>query len=223
MQRIIDSYRHANSLPTRVELSDCTHARRASVEDYVRDSFRRFYAAEVRQFMPVLMGLRDDAGQILGALGLRAAAAEPLFLEHYLDRPIEQTLSASTGRPVDRTAIMEVGNLAVSASGGSYWLIAALTAYLHALGVQWVVFTIGPYLRNAFARLGLSPIDLGPAHADRLPPAERGAWGSYYRQRPRVMAGEVACGYRALLQIAGPGSPAQQLLNHAGQAAVLAA
>jgi hypothetical protein len=62
-------------------------------------------------------------------------------------------------------------------------------------------------LRNAFFRLGLCPIDIQAATADRLPADERAAWGSYYDHAPRVLIGNVLEGYRAMLPPATPSRP----------------
>ncbi|MCU7923865.1 MAG: thermostable hemolysin [Candidatus Thiodiazotropha sp. (ex Dulcina madagascariensis)] len=97
--------------------------------------------------------------------------------------------------------LMEVGHLAVSTPGDGRWLITALTAYLSASRYEWVVFTIGPGLQNAFKRLGISLVDLGEADPSKLAESQRGEWGSYYEQRPRVMAGSIAEGHLALWQL----------------------
>lgn len=186
------------SQPVLVEQSSRRHRTRKEIEQFVYDRFAASYEADVQHFLPVLMALRAGDGRIQAALGMRPAEHDRLFLETYLDRPIEQRLAIETGCSVDRASVMEVGNLAVSSAGGGRHLITVLTSYLHASGHQWVVFTIGPVLQNSFRRLGLPLIDLGPAEEEALDAAERAAWGSYYAQKPRVMAGRVADGYEVL-------------------------
>ena len=186
------------SQPVLVEQSSQRHRTRREIEQFVYDRFATFYGADVQHFLPVLMALRAGDGSIQAALGMRPAEHHRLFLETYLDRPIEQRLAIETGATVARASVMEVGNLAVSSAGGGRHLITVLTSYLHASGHQWVVFTIGPVLQNSFRRLGLPLIDLGPAEAEALDARERAAWGSYYTQDPRVMAGRVEDGYEAL-------------------------
>jgi hypothetical protein len=60
------------------------------------------------------------------------------------------------------------------------------------------VFTIGPALRNAFTRLGIELLDLGPADPALLPPGHQQHWGHYYNQQPRVMASRVSQSHAAL-------------------------
>lgn len=172
--------------------------RRMAAEQFVRDRFKAHYRADVEHFMPTLLSLSDARDQLQAVLGFRRAGESSLFLEHYLDQPVEQVLASRLQAPVDRGRLVEVGNLAVSASGGGRWLIAALTAYLSAIQAEWALFTIGSTMLNAFHRLGLEPIELAEARRHRLPVCEQNSWGSYYTQKPRVMAGNVAHGYAVL-------------------------
>ncbi len=172
--------------------------RRTAAERFIRECFRRHYGAEIGQIMPQLMSLSDEHDALQAVLGFRHADPRPLFLEHYLERPAEQVLASRIRQPVDRMRLVEVGNLAVSSAGGGRWLITALTAYLSTTSAEWVLFTIGPAIRNAFTRMGLELIDLAEARREALPSGERARWGSYYEQRPRVMAGNIAYGYDRL-------------------------
>jgi hypothetical protein len=88
-------------------------------------------------------------------------------------------------------------------------MIWLLTQRLHREGFRWVAFTGTTSLRNAFRRIGLEPVDLGPADARRLPPATT-QWGSYYEQGPRVFAGRIDDGVRTLAQSGAP-ARSQQL------------
>ena len=85
---------------------------RAELEAFVRAAFGRKHAAQVHSFMPTLLGFRDAVGQLKGVIGLRAAADERLFLEQYLDVPVEQAIAAAVGREIPRWQVVEVGNLA---------------------------------------------------------------------------------------------------------------
>jgi hypothetical protein len=212
-----------DDLPTIVELNRLNDTNRAETEQYIRNCFSRAYGAKIHHFMPLLMSLRDDHGKMLGALGLRAAGDDALFLEQYLERPVEQALAAKVNIPVDRGGLVEVGNLAVSSSGGGRWLITALTAYLHSADAKWVVFTTGPALRNSFRRLGTELIDLGPAEPERLSPGELALWGNYYDQKPRVMAGYVPHGHEVLQRRCETESSLTKLWLHARQQGRLAA
>lgn len=172
--------------------------RRIAVEALIRERFACAYGARIERFMPRLFGLQRPDGPPLGAFGLREAARHPLFLEHYLDLPVEQAIGAAVGEPVERRQVVEVGQFAGTGAGAFRTLILLLTERLHAEECRWVVFTGTTALRNAFGRLGLAPVELGAADPARLSPAERAGWGRYYEHSPRVMCGNVDEGYAAV-------------------------
>jgi hypothetical protein len=192
--------------------------KRIQAERFVSACFNRHYNAEIRHYMPLLMSLSDQQRRLRAVLGFHRAGLAPLFLENYLDLPAEQLLAANLKRPVDRSRLVEVGNLAVTSSGGGRWLIMALTAYLSATSAEWALFTIGPLLYNAFKKLGLELIELAEARVESLPADERSCWGSYYEQRPKVMAGNIAQGYRVLWSLSRQKQPMRELWLKAEQA-----
>ncbi len=173
---------------------------RRELEHFVYDSFRLAYGAHVHHFMPQLMSLRDARGELLAVCGLRSAGAERLFLEAYLDEPVDKILAAKTGRKIRREDIVEVGNLAGFRPGMGRHLIAVLTAHLHEIGVHWVAFTAIPGLRNAFAKLGIELTSVCPADRTKLPVECQAGWGSYYGKNPHVMVGNVPENYPMLLE-----------------------
>ncbi len=161
---------------------------RAEVERFISDIFYQAYGAKIKRFKPCLMSLRDRDNKLVAACGFRSAALEPLFLETYLDQPIEAVLSEHVGFPVRRDDIVGVGNFSVVEPGMARYLITAINDHLHDTHNQWAVFTAVPVLRNAFIKMGLNPVLLGDADKSRLPPEDQVEWGSYYTQKPQVMA-----------------------------------
>jgi hypothetical protein len=174
-----------------------TSGGRLAVENFIRDGFKKAYRARIDRCLPTLMALQRD-GRLVAACGLNRAATDRLFLEIYLDAPIEQVLSRAARTSIPREAIVEVGNLTVARPGFARQLIAHLTAYLHAREPRWVVFSAVPQLRNNFVRLGIPLLRLAPADRERLPPATREDWGTYYDGAPQVTAVKVAAAHAAL-------------------------
>jgi hypothetical protein len=172
-------------------------ADRASAETFISQCFADNFGSRVEAFMPRLFSMRNRNGDICGAFGLRSANRN-LFLEQYLDTPIEKTIAARVGSKVERQVIVEVGHFSGTFPGAVRAMIALLTERLHREGFEWVVFTGTTGLRNAFCRLGLCPLDIQAATADRLPEDARAAWGSYYDHAPRVLVGNIQEGYRAM-------------------------
>jgi hypothetical protein len=189
--------------PVPLELVHAGDQDRAALEAFIRAVFARVYGARVSQFMPRLIGLRGAKGRLVAALGMRTGASGPLFLEQYLEGPVERLLEAQAGSAVTRAGIIELGNLAAEHPGSARGLIMNLALCLHQAGFAWVVFTITPSLVNSFRRLGLELICLGPARPDRLAPEAQAEWGSYYTTGPMVYAAHIPGGLprvRALLQ-----------------------
>jgi hypothetical protein len=204
--------------PRFVQASEPGAEYRQAAERFVSTCFKQHYGADIRHFMPLLMSLSDQHDEVKAVLGFRYADQDPLFLEHYLERPIEQLLAAKLKIPVDRSRLVEVGNLAVTTAGGGRWLITALTAYLSSTGSEWALFTIGPVLANAFCRMGLELIDIAEARQESLPVDEQPHWGSYYAQKPRVMAGNIAHGHKVLWSLCQQEQPMRELWVRAEQA-----
>jgi hypothetical protein len=162
---------------------------RVRAETFISDIFQRHYDAELNSFAPNLM-LLEKNDRIAAVAGWRCAGTEQLFLENYLDVPIETAVSRLAGRPVDRQRIVEVGNLAAEVRGGGVEVILTLAAHLDRLGFEWVVFTATSELIGMLRRLGLPPLALAAADPERLG-ADAGAWGSYYATHPVVVAGRI--------------------------------
>ena len=188
---------------------------RQSVEAMIAHDFHVHYQAQISSFMPTLMGLKNDQGSIVAALGLRDPISEESYVEHYLDVSMEQMLSSALAQPVQRDSLMEIGNFAVTEVGAGRWLITALTAVLASMEKQWAVFTCRPELRNAFKRLGVALVDLGEAHKSRLPTQDQHAWGRYYDKMPHVMAANVAQSGQALIKARAHDLALDQLWHNA--------
>lgn len=162
---------------------------RAAAEAFISDIFRAHHGAEVNSFAPNLM-LLEHGGHIVATAGWRCAGEDRLFLETYLDAPIEVAVARLAGQCVRREAIVEVGNLAADRPGGSVDVILTLAAHLDRLGYEWVVFTATRELIGIFRRLGLPPLALATADPARLG-AQAADWGSYYDSQPVVVAGRI--------------------------------
>jgi len=172
-----------------------------TVEAFIRRGFEDAYGSQLAQLMPEIMVLRRHS-EIAAACGLRAAATDRLFLEVYLDGPVEAVLAAAAGPSVARADITEVGNLVIAQPGYARRLIVHLAACLYSRGCRWVVFSAVPTLCNSFRRIGIPLLTLAPADASRLSAAERARWGTYYDHLPVVTAVNVADAFQAVCEAA---------------------
>ncbi|UBM27454.1 thermostable hemolysin [Pseudomonas sp. p1(2021b)] len=170
---------------------------RAELEHFIHQRFAHVHHADVHHYLPELLALRDSHGRLIAAAGIRPASEGPLFLEHYLDEPLEFAASHVTGVALDREGLVEVGNLAALSAGSARVMIIAVTWLLAIRGFQWVAFTGASTLINSFQRLGLVPSVLAPADPARLSePVDH--WGSYYAQHPQVFVGDIRHGFDRL-------------------------
>lgn len=173
------------------------HAERPALEAFIASEFARVYGARVQHFCQMLAGCRDACGRWVAALGYTLARDGRLFLEQYLDSPVEAAMSARAGVPIARADIVEVGNLAGRSAGAARALIVFMTRHLFQQGLVWVAFTATRTLLNSFSRLRLVPTVLADADPARLRDA-RHDWGTYYASRPQVMFGNIGYGHAQL-------------------------
>jgi len=178
-----------NTPPLSAVHLDADSARRGEAEQFIRTIFEQRYGARVSVFAPRLLML-EQAGRTVAVAGWRGADAEPLFLESYLDTPIETALHTLTGQTLHREQIVEVGNLASEKAGGSLQVILHLARQFVEAGYEWVVFTATRELVGIFAKLGLPLLALAKADPARLGSAAAD-WGSYYESSPVVVAGRI--------------------------------
>ncbi|WP_095128455.1 thermostable hemolysin [Pseudomonas sp. Irchel s3h14] len=173
---------------------------RCAFETFIQQRFRKAHGADIRHFMPELFGMSDALGVLYAVVGVRLASAGPLFLEGYLDEAIDPLISAAADLAIDRSVIVEVGNLAASSTGSARLSIIAMTYLLAMGGLEWVAFTGNLGLVNSFHRLGLKPVTLCAADPARLG-EDRHAWGSYYESKPWVHVGNIRAGFIHLSNI----------------------
>ena len=183
---------------------------RAVVEQFIASSFRQRYGARIERFMPRLFALRDSHGSPRAAFGLRPAT-QRLYLEQYLDEPVETLIAARSGSVVGRESIVEVGHFCGAFPGAARTIIAFLARRLHDEGFTWVVFTGTVGLRNAFARIGMRPLTLSGALPERLPDDERATWGTYYDHAPDVLCGRIEDGLCLTVAAAAAANPAEPI------------
>jgi hypothetical protein len=185
-----------NGIPE-VVIADSVAVERLVMEAFVAAEFLEQYGANVKQFMPWLMGLSCNE-KLVGVAGLRPAADGPLFIEQYLDRSVEDEVGLHTGLPVTRSQIIEIGNLAGHYPGVTRALFPLLTELLHKRGYQWCVCNTTPTVQNALLRLGIPIVPMVRALPERLG-VQRFAWGSYYSTETTVIAISPPAAHDALM------------------------
>lgn len=174
---------------------------------FIQHSFRKAYEAEIDVSYPQLMGVFGNDGAPLAALGLRNAGSGPLFLEHYLDTPVEQAVAEKTRLHVPRGKIAEAGNLASSKLPMLRSLMFALSLTLKEQLYEYIVFTGTLNLKRYLEALEMKPDVLAEARPEKIGHLASD-WGRYYETHPVVMGGQVETFYRGLLAAYGRKSAA---------------
>lgn len=186
------------SLHYRLSLAE-TKAEIDSIQGYIRTLFQHEFQANVPHFLPFLVGLYDQHQQLCGACGLNPAGLQSLYLEHYLDAPVEQVLGVEHGLTTPRSGVVEIGNFACEESGMARILFAALCEKLYQQGFDYVVLTGTSKIRNVFSRMKLETLILSEAESGRVG-SDAADWGDYYEHHPMVLAAELSHGYQILRQ-----------------------
>ncbi|MEJ2515324.1 MAG: thermostable hemolysin [Gammaproteobacteria bacterium] len=163
---------------------------------FIREAYRSHFGANLASLMPELCALLDPDGLPRAVAGFRHAGRGPLFLEQYLDQPVEAAISLASREPVDRDSIWEIGNLATRCPGAARFFVRRAALELADRGATWAVFTGTRRVVAVFRRLRVPLITLGSADPERLGDDAAG-WGSYYDHAPRVVAGRVSLGLAA--------------------------
>ncbi len=178
----------------------CIHlspsSERAQVEAFLDAAYARAFGGTLRSHYPVLMGMRDEHGMVVAAAGLRSARSSPLFLEQYIDEPIELALSRICDLQVARQQIVEIGNLAAARPSAALQLFDALASHLADGGATHVAVTATRALRRTLRRLGFCWCHLASADPARIAAADD--WGRYYEADPQVIAGPIHHGLAQL-------------------------
>ena len=145
----------------------------------------------MNSFLPNLVASTAINGQIRAAFGYRDTTRGPLFLECYLDQPVERMLSDRLGDTVKRRQIVEVGNLSIAKPGHSMTTMRDIARFLQGLGYEWIVCTATRYLRILFIKSGSKPIPIAQACVSGV--VDDGTdWGNYYVTAPEILAGNIS-------------------------------
>jgi hypothetical protein len=199
-----------------VELHQGEGRERARAEAFLEAEYARAFGGRIRSHYPMLMSVSGADDQVLAAAGFRLASAGPLFLEQYLDEPVEDVVARRLGAPVARDGVIEIGNLASASPGVSRALFTALAAHLRQLGGTHAVATATRQLRRSFERIRFPVAYLAKAEAGRLEHA--GAdWGTYYTRDPQVVVGPIGAALPMLRAgVAAADAVATRLARRAG-------
>jgi hypothetical protein len=162
---------------------------RALLEARIRSGFGMHFDACIEGFMPRFAHYRHASGAT-GVIGIRRASDGPLFLESYLNAPVESLVAGASGAPVARDRIAEIGQFVVDDRDIVTSFFRDLVPFLTDNGYDWVCFTGTDRIRALLARIGFHGLPLARADEARV----RGSadrWGRYYDYDPVVILGKL--------------------------------
>lgn len=184
-----DRARARTAEAVQLRLDEACSDERCTLEAQIAERFANQYSARLSHFLPLLLSLRQNE-YLTTVVGLRPAGREDLYLERYLDSPVEQAVSRVAQVPVERDALVEIGNLVSVKRGASYLLFAVLATTLHRAGFQWVVCTATRQIQAMLGDMGFRSMRICKADVARVQDMASD-WGSYYDAQPEVITGNL--------------------------------
>ncbi|MUG31410.1 thermostable hemolysin [Psychrobacter sanguinis] len=194
-------------------------------QEFIAKVYEVSHGAKLSYFMPLLFsgfngpntaptatstltqnafGTNASALNLSVAIGIKPVTRSPVFLEQYLNAPIDVAIAQFAGSPIARERIVEIGNLASQSAGNARLMIAFLVFYLSALSkpvgqsvattkADWAVCTGTNAVRHILSSMGIESHVVAKATIDAITSKEQQAsWGSYYDNNPLVLAIDIA-------------------------------
>ena len=163
---------------------------RRALETYVAQQFDCAYGATITEFLPELVSMQCQ-GRFSAVAGIRPALDGDLFVEKYLDEPLERTLGRLSSTSVSRSDIVEIGNLVSTHRGACQLFFMLHATVLCEAGFKWAVFAATDQVEKIINKLNFVTFDLGAADPARLG-EDAARWGRYYDTGPAVRAADLA-------------------------------
>ncbi len=156
-------------------------AGRKVLERLICRVYKKVYNAEISFFHHYLLSIKNEG--LEGVIGF-SPLNQPVFLEQYLELPLEKEISRLVMFDVSRASIAEVGNLAAIKGGSGVKLIIAMTECLLQKGFEYGSFTGTKQIFSFFNKFNYMPLVLTCADPGKV--ANISSWGSYYNYCPKV-------------------------------------
>lgn len=150
----------------------------------IQAEYAQHFDCQLQHFMPHTLSL-ISAGQLLACTGFQGAASGRLFLEQYLDLPLEACMPLPP-----RQEIVEIGGFAVSHRQYALPFMLQLAPALADLGFTTVACTVTRAMRACLQKLGIAFTSLGAADPSRVDTSNN-AWGNYYQHKPQILVGDI--------------------------------
>ena len=182
--------KHPYNIPFNIKLLKKNDTHRNTVEQFIKQGYQHAFNANIYQFMPLLLTLYKGKKQ--AALGIRTCkksssfATSPLFVEQYIQAPIEQQ-GVLKSENIKRHHIVEIGNLHSNSKLLTLQLFLLTAVALYVSRYKYMVFAGTEQVLNIHQSIGIKLHHICMAKQSNL---LEGAdnWGSYYQTAPQVVA-----------------------------------
>ncbi|MFT4632857.1 MAG: hypothetical protein ACI8PP_000917 [Candidatus Pseudothioglobus sp.] len=169
-------------------------AAHAAALQMIQNQYRKHFHCELQHSLPYslsrLAGQDSEESKLVACTGYQPAKEGELFLEQYLDDPVEEILQRLTNKSVSRAQIVEIGGFAVSHKRHALPFMLQLAPILANLGFKTVVCTVTRPMQDCFRKLGIISTPIARADPSRVD-VSNNAWGTYYDLNPVVLAGDI--------------------------------
>jgi len=155
--------------------------------ELVRERYANEFGAEVNPNPDAFVAGHSGvvaADTVSACAGVTFGSDKPFFSERYLDEDVGSEIERIYGARPERQRIVEIGPLASRQGGAGKEIIRLTPVLMWCLGHRYILCTVTEVLTKVFHTLKIPFSPLQAASLDRLSPAERERWGSYYESRP---------------------------------------
>lgn len=167
---------------------------------FTKDRFQHCFGSELTQFYPIIL-TSWLKGELQAVVGVRTAVDGPLFLEQYLNSPVEVLFEELS---LNRSQIVEIGGFAALDKMAAIPLMEKTANVLLEMGFVHAVCTANKPIRRCLSSINVPFEQLAMADSKMLQDSAEN-WGSYYASMPFVLAGDIQTGadaIEALFQLA---------------------
>lgn len=152
--------------------------------EVVKEKFRRSYSASVEPNPQYFAVTQDPSDRILACAGITFADHRTLFSEQYLAQPIEVILSQRLEKTIDRSNIVEIGNLISHHLTAGMILVNMIPLLSWCMGGHYLLCTVTPRVRQMMESCQIDFEPLLTADPARLGEEGGKNWGTYYSKLP---------------------------------------
>lgn len=186
---------------TGIQLHSPYQVGRGSVETFIWKGFKKHYQADIQHFLPNLISIGPEE-KAISALGFRSAARTSLFIEQYLDLPIESYFQNESylkyascfkndfylkDEYIKRHQIAEIGNLYGTNKLMTCQLFVITALALSRAGFIKLVFCATPQVKTTMQALQMTTQFIAKADPERIG-SQIDCWGEYYKTSPELLA-----------------------------------